>query len=251
MNSDVLPGYCTYDELQVELDEELVRLNRREQQTYWPRYMLRRIPLYGIPFLVLFLYFFFLGMSKNVGEAKVKIILAAIDLSWIVNSFSMLCLILISVVSLLSMLIQWWIFSTRGINENLTNDEKQTSDTWNKFVAHFFIIVFLFSNFLIVQKLWFSIYYGCIVFLILTFLPLIADRTLGFTRRNERIKLMIRRVKRLREINYSRKKLDLPFEEKHVLEYMKILDDADHSKNQDTVSDTSFLINQLVNLKSK
>ncbi|CAM4514068.1 hypothetical protein KLAE6086_24370 [Klebsiella aerogenes] len=85
------------------------------------------------------------------------------------------------------------------------------------------------------------------MFLVLTLLPLLIDRTLGVTRQNERLKIYVRRLERLDELNILREKMNIRFEESHFSEYIKLVDEADHSKNLDTVSDTSYFMTLIEN----
>lgn len=113
--------------------------------------------------------------------------------------------------------------------------------------AHFILFMGFMMLFLSIYGDEYKLYYGFFTFLTLTFCPLLIDRTLGITRQNERFKLYIRRLERLDELNVFREKINIKFEELHFIEYMKLIDEADHSKNQDTFSDTSYFMTLIEN----
>lgn len=235
----------TFDSLQTEMNNQLVRLRRKENESYWPRYLVRRISLYAIPALMFFGFFFSLGLSKNIGFDKVNAMLGNIDF------LPMTVSILLSVITALLavLLLQWKLFNSRCI-QCLSATEKISNDSNYKLMAHILIILFCVSVFFLLYKTKFTVYYGLLAFFILTFLPLLVDRTLGITRRNERFTILIRKLERLNKLNISRRSLAVTFQEVHLLEYMKILEDADDSKTKDTVSDTSYIMSQLEKLKS-
>lgn len=235
----------TFDSLQTEINNQLVRLRRKENESYWLRYLVRRIPLYAIPLLIFFGFFFSLGLSKNIGFEKVNDMLGNID--FLPVTISVLIFVITALVA--AVLLQWRMFSGR-CNRCLSVSEKISSDSKYKSIAHILIIIFCISVLSLVYKTNFTIYYGLLAFSILTFLPLLLDRTLGITRRNERFTLLIRKLERLKQLTISRKSLGMTFEEMHLLEYMKVLEDADESKTKDTVSDTAYIMSQLEKFKS-
>lgn len=235
--SSTLPGfkYTDANGLQAKLKEELKNLREKECKSYWPRFLIRRISLYAIPFLMFFTFFFCLSLTKKVGLEKVSAMIDVLNLpSW--NSLFWGVAIIILVLS-----IQWLMFNHKFCSQ-ATNSIIKTSRAGYKNFAHVILLIGFIILFLSVYGCEYKLYYGFLTFLALTLCPLLIDRTLGLTRKNERFKLYIRRLERLNELNVLRDKINIKFEEPHFIEYIKLVDEADHSKNQDTVSDTSYFM---------
>lgn len=240
--SSTLPGfkYTDANGLQAKLKEELENLREKECKSYWPRFLIRRISLYAIPFLMFFTFFFCLSLTKKVGLEKVSAMINVLNLpSW--NSLFWGVVIIVLV-----LLIQWLMFN-RKFRSQATNSIIKTSRAGYKNFAHVILFMGFIILFLSVYGCEYKLYYGFLTFLALTLCPLFIDRTLGLTRKNERFKLYIRRLERLNELNVFREKINIKFEEPHFIEYIKLVDEADHSKNQDTVSDTSYFMTLIEN----
>lgn len=240
--SSTLPylQYSDADGLQPKLKEELKNLRKKEYLSYWPRFLIRRISLYAIPFLIVFTFFFCLSLTKKVGIEKVNNMLVTLSIS-----FSG-CLLLGVIISVFVLLLQWRCFNCKYSPQD-ANEVVGSRKLNYKSLAHVIFFIFYLFLFVFIYCANNKVFYGFIVFLVLTLLPLIIDRTLGVTRQNERLKLYIRRLERFDELNILRKKMDIKFEESHFIEYMKLVDEADHSKNQDTVSDTSYFMTLIEN----
>lgn len=227
--------YSDADGLQSKLKEELKNLRKKEFLSYWPRFMIRRISLYAFPFLMFFTFFFCLSLTKKVGIEKVNIILGAQNVP--ARDYLLLAVGILAAV----LLALWWYFNREYIFP-ATNNVVEIPKKNYKYFAHVVLICLFIYLFLYVYNSEYKVFYGFITFLVLTILPLFIDRTLGLTRQNERFKLYIRRLERLDELNTLREKMNIKFEESHFIEYMKLVDEADYSKNQDTVSDTSYFM---------
>lgn len=232
--------YSDADGLQPKLKEELKNLRKKEYLSYWPRFLIRRISLYAIPFLMFFTFFFCLSLTKKVGVDKVNNMLGTLSIS-----FSGYLLVGI-ITSIVVLLLQWRCFN-RKYSPQDANGVVGSRKLKYKLLAHVMFVISCVLLFVFIYCTNNKVFYGFIVFLVLTLLPLIIDRTLGGTRQNERLKLYIRRLERLDELNVFRGEMNIKFEESHFLEYMKIVDEADNSKNQDTVSDTSYFMTLIEN----
>jgi len=242
--SSTLPylQYSDADGLQPKLKEELKSLRKKEYLSYWPRFLIRRVSLYAIPFLVFFVFFFCLSLTKKVGAEIINTILGTLKLPfWLDLTLGGLLLI-----AFLLLIFQWRMF-TKGYNSQTTNSVNNISRTEYKIYSHVIISIGYILLFFFIYGTNYKLYFGFLTFLVLTLLPLIIDRTLGITRQNERYKLYIRRLERLDELNALREKMNIKFEESHFIEYMKLADEADHSKNQDTISDTSYFMTLIEN----
>ncbi|EII3508330.1 TPA: MFS transporter [Escherichia coli] len=240
--SSTLTGfkYTDANGLQAKLKEELKNLREKEYKSYWPRFLIRRISLYAIPFLMFFTFFFCLSLTKKVGVEKANAMIDVLSLpAW--NSLFWGVAIIILV-----LLGQWLMFNRKFFLQT-TNDTIKTSRAGYKNCAHGILFIGFILLFLSIYGIDHKLYYGFLTFLVLTLCPLLIDRTLGLTRQNERFKLYIRRLERLNELNVFREKINIKFEEPHFIEYMKLVDEADHSKNQDTVSDTSYFMTLIEN----
>ncbi|MBW4226748.1 hypothetical protein JW320_20225 [Enterobacter roggenkampii] len=232
--------YSDTDGLQPKLREELKKLRKKEYLTYWSRFLIRRISLYAFPFLIFFTFFFCLSLTKTVGVEKVNNMLGTLSISFGG------CLLIGLIISFVVLLLQWWCFNSKYSPQD-TNEVVGSRKLIYKLFAHFIFIISCVLLFVFVYCTNYNVFYGFIVFLVLTLLPLLIDRTLGVTRQNERLKLYVRRLERLDELNMLREKMNVRFEESHFSEYIKLVDEADHSKNQDTVSDTSYYMTLIEN----
>lgn len=232
--------YSDDNGLQPKLKAELENLRKKEYLSYWPRFIIRRISLYATPFLMFFAFFFCLSLTKKIGIEKVNNMFVTLSIS-----FSG-CLLLGVGISVVVLLLQWGCFNCKYSPQDA--DGVVGSRKLNyKLLAHVIFVVLCVLLFIFIYCTNNKVFYGFVVFLVLTLLPLIIDRTLGVTRQNERFKIYIRRLERLDELNTLRGKMNIKFEESHFIEYMKLADEADHSKNQDTVSDTSYFMTLIEN----
>lgn len=232
--------YSDADGLQPKLREELKNLRKKEYLSYCSRFLIRRISLYAFPFLMFFTFFFCLSLTKKIGVEKVNNMLGILSISYSG------CLLIGFVISVVMLLLQWWCFNSKYSPQD-TNGVVGSRKLIYKLLAHFVFIISCVLLFVFIYCANNNVFYGFIVFLVLTLLPLLIDRTLGVTRQNERLKLYIRRLERLDELNTLREKMNIKFEESHFIEYIKLVDEADHSKNQDTVSDTSYFMTLIQN----
>lgn len=227
--------YASEDGLKSKLEKELEFVRKKEYLSYWPRFLIRRISLYAIPPLIFFTFFFCLSLTKKVGIEKVNVILGN-------QNVPARGYLLLAVVFLTAVLFAQWYFFNREYTLPAANKMVKIHKETYKFIAHMVLIIYSIFLFLYIYNTEFKVFYGVLTFLVLTLFPLILDRTLGLTRQNERLKLYARRLERLDELNTFREKMNIKFEECHLIEYMKLIDEADHSKKQDTVSDTSYFM---------
>lgn len=232
--------YSDADGLQPKLREELENLRKKEYLSYWSRFLIRRISLYAFPFLMFFTFFFCLSLTKKIGVEKANNMLGTLSIS-----FSG-CLLIGLIILVIMLLLQWWYFNSQYSPLD-ANGVVRSRKLIYKSLAHFIFIISCVLLFVFIYCAKNNVFYGFIVFLVLTLLPLLIDHTLGITRQNERFKLYIRRLERLDELNALREKMNIKFEESHFVEYIKLVDEADHSKNQDTVSDTSYFMTLIEN----
>ncbi len=240
--SGTLP-YLKYSDdngLQPKLKEDLKNLRKKEYLSYWPRFLIRRVSLYAFPFLMFFAFFFCLSLTKKVGAENVNTMLGTLKISF------RGCLLSGVFISIVVLFLQWGSFNCKYSPQD-TNKVVGSRKLNYKLLAHAVFVISCVILFVLIYCSNNKVFYGFIVFLLLTLSPLIIDRTLGVTRQNERYKLYIRRLERLDELNILRQKINIKFEEYHFIEYMKLVDEADHSKNQDTVSDTSYFMTLIEN----
>ncbi len=79
---------------------------------------------------------------------------------------------------------------------------------------------------------------GLLCFGTISLCAMLADRTLGYTKSNERYQLFSRKLGGLVVMSESRKARGIPLEEVHLLEFAKIFDDLRTDKHSNTVADT-------------
>ena len=86
---------------------------------------------------------------------------------------------------------------------------------------------------------------GLLFFGSVSLCAMLADRTLGYTKSNERHQLFSRKLGGLQVMSESRNARGITFEEIHLLEYAKIFDDLRADKQSNAVADTQRMFDQL------
>jgi hypothetical protein len=226
---------ASFSALVSKLKEQKAQLESKQKKSYWKRYIIRRLPLVSISFLIFFASFFSMGLVKEIGFQAVNSSLATlavvpdINFLWILTTPIIIQFILIP--------------------ERLDKINKKTL-ALNK--IGFIICIFSFFSFLamLIMKMEFAVQLGFPIFTLFTILPLLFDRTLGWTRQNNRFGLFSCKLQGLIELNATREKLSIEFSEHNVLEYLKVIDDFNNSKYNDTISDSFYLLHQAEKLKS-
>lgn len=235
-------GYYNYNKLCEFLEKEKMYLIPKKNSTYWVRYTIRRIPLYMIVgfvyFLILNMFLFSESPLKNI---SLELVLSSSDFFNFIEKKRVISSMLVIIFTFQWMLISFIVFL--GLKSYKYNILLKISINLS-----LFIILIIMMN--ICSKNNLSYIFGLFLFSISTFLPLIIDRTLGYTRRNERYSYYISKIERLIALNKSREKLRILFSEEFILESINAIDSLYLNKNNDTVNDTLYLLSQLEKFKS-
>ncbi|KJV32784.1 hypothetical protein VI06_04975 [Aquitalea magnusonii] len=234
-----------YKELLTMLANEEESLKLKVKETYWLRYVFRRIPLFAGVGLIFFGVCFAMAMTKEIGFEAVDKFLKSLLL------FDKGCRDYILIVSLALLLaralLPWYFFDRKSINDS--NKKK----IWNKFldkpVTNFLLSGVLLSGFSTILASKYPLQFGIAVFSVVTVSSILIDRVLGFTRRNERYQLFCSKALGLQILFRSREKLKIIFSQSHLLECSQFYEELRQSKHNDTVADSFYILSQIEQLK--
>ncbi|WP_147402472.1 antiviral RADAR system accessory protein RdrD [Aeromonas veronii] len=222
-----------YTSLISQLKTEQQRLNKKSLESYWLRYTFRRIPLLFGSGFIFFAVCLGMAMFKEIGLNTVNSFLNGLI------SFDVGCLNYIFGGVLLLLFL-------RG---TIPCGSKYVNTTWHKVITNISLLTLSLATFFIVIRSQHPLIFGLAVFSFMTIFSILLDRTLGFTRRNERYQLFANRAEGLCILFASRGKLNIEFAESHLLELAQYYEQLRLSKYNDTISDSHYLLAQLEQLK--
>lgn len=128
--------------------------------------------------------------------------------------------------------------------------EKATELDWSlKFFTNSLLLNLLLVGVLVTLISKYPLVLGLAVFSVVAISTMLIERSLGFTRRNERYQLFASRAEGLCILFASREKLGVPFVESHLLELGQFYEALRLSKHNDTISDSHYLLAQVERLK--
>lgn len=245
-----------FDELTQMYSFHAIALKNKERESYWLRYLFRRIPLFSGFGLIFFGVCLALEMN-NTFSGKIEDFFHSLIL------FDKGCrdhILIGSVVLLLlrSFLPQTWFVEKHGkevgaeIN-NETNAEnknlhKSRTEYWEKPITLLLVLSALISGFSWIISHPHALSLGLSIFFVVTLGSLLADRMLGFTRRNERYQLFYSRAKGLIIESRSWGKICdesgdmINFNEKHLLECAAFFEELRLDKHNAAVRDSFYLL---------
>lgn len=227
-----------YDELQTKIAAKKQEFESKQQASYWQRYVIRRIPLFTIPILVFYSTIFALGFVKGIGSETANSLIPSLPFSVYITHNMLFTLIAFVSVHFVFVGLKY-----KGMSK--------ISRFLNKLVFNSLMITIVYSISALIYYEVHSVALGVVVFAPLCILPLLVDRTLGWTRQNDRFKLFSSKMQGLIELNLARASLDVAFGERNVLEYIGILEQFESQKFNDTVSDSFYVLNQIEQLKAQ
>lgn len=245
MSSNTIEGIDNYSKLIALLTEEKNKLDEKGTKLYCLRYLFRRIPLYMVFGLVYFIMLYIVLLIEAIDIKDLYLWFKGFFIS--PNGINQTCynVILITIFALILTL------------PNITLcKQMMCKNSKIEYFYYFIKIVFsitmimitLFLIYIIMESL-LSLQIGLIVFSILTVMPLIIDRSLGFTRQCERYKFYAGKIKRLIVLNLSREELGVVFSENNIIESIQIFDELCQNKYTDTIDDSYYLLSQLERMK--
>ncbi|GAP75184.1 hypothetical protein W04_1704 [Pseudoalteromonas sp. SW0106-04] len=228
----------SYTELNHRLKSQKSEFDNNQKATYWKRYVIRRIPLFTIPLLVFYAVIFILGFVDDAGTKAAKLIIPNLPYSVYLTPDVLCALILIALVHSLIVGIKYKAF-------------KKKWEVCNKLIFNALMFAIVYSSSALIYYQIHAVTIGLATFAPLSIFPLLIDRTLGWTRQNDRFKLFSSKIQGLIELNLARKSLNVAFSEGNVLEYLGVMEQFESQKYNDTVSDSFYILTQVEKLQQQ
>ncbi|HDZ8879958.1 TPA: hypothetical protein RUX67_004039 [Aeromonas dhakensis] len=245
-----------FDELTQMYSFHSIALKNKERESYWLRYLFRRLPLFSGVGLIFFGVCLALEMNNMLSGNNDDFFH-----SLILFDKGYRDLILIGSVVLLLLRIflpQTWFVEKYGKEEGAdTNNESNTknktrrekwTEYWEKPITLVLIFSALISGFSWIISHPHALSLGLSIFSVVTLGALLADRMLGFTRRNERYQLFYSRAKGLIIESRSWGKICdesgnmINFNEKHLLECAAFFEELRLDKHNAAMRDSFYLL---------
>lgn len=221
----------SFDDIIAKMTEQSSKLKEKSQETEWQRHILRRIPVYAGAVMIFFLMCVLTKVTK-IFELK--------DLGiWIgtLNQFMLSGLGTSLLILFFMIMISFYIYEARRVKK------------WKKATISFalqFSVVMVFLWTINIENKTAAIFFGLVFFGTLTLAAMLADRTLGYTRRNERYDFFSKQAEALATKYASLKTIpDSSFSEQHLNECLAFFEQLHLSKYNDTVTDSFYLLSQI------
>lgn len=234
-----LKKIANFDDLIKVFEIESQKLKLKYKESYWVRYLFRRIPLFSGFAALFYGGCFLLTLSESVGSKVVNAFLFSIKPFY--TEYSDEILIGAIVLLLLRTLLpcKWFVDF---------DDSKSGRKLWENKIEKP-IAVLLMSSALVSGFYWtlaseHPLPMGLISFSAVMLGALLSDRSLGFTRRNERLYLYANRAERLAILSRSRKEMGIEFSESHLTECLEFFDALNRDKHRATVSDSFYMLRE-------
>lgn len=237
----------SYDDLIGCLTEEEAKLTEKANQQYLWRYVCRRIPLFFGFGLIFFAVCFAIALQESVGVVVMNAFLHGWS-PWVWKMlggslyfpvFIIVMLVAVVLAFLLCSCVDTDPQSNKGADGKSCRQRNALFALSMSFIAVFCGVLASAS----------PLYPGVAIFASITFIAMWTDRTLGFTRANERYEFFAGRAARLRELLEFRKSNSTVLKEKDLQEVVALFDELALSKYRDTVGDTFFVLKYLEGLK--
>lgn len=228
----------TFDELNIQIQVKKGEFESKQQASYWQRYVIRRIPLFTIPVLIFYLTIFALGFVKDIGTQVANSLVPSLPFSVYITSDTPCTLCAVVLVHFVFVGLKY-----KGMDK-----------IWrllNKLVFNVLMIAIIYSVSTLIYKEVHTVALGIVVFVPLCILPPLVDKTLGWTRQNDRFKLFSSKMQALIELNLARESFGVAISERNILEYLGVLEQFESQKYNDTVSDSFYILNKIEQLKQQ
>ncbi|WP_156560001.1 MULTISPECIES: antiviral RADAR system accessory protein RdrD [Aeromonas] len=245
-----------FDELTQMYSFHAIALKNKGRESYWLRYLFRRLPLFSGFGLIFFCVCLALEMN-NMFSGKIDDFFHSLIL--FDKGFRDHILIGSVVLLLLRSFLPWTLFVDKYGKEagaeinNESNTKNKTfrkmwTEYWEKPITLLLVLSALISGFSWIISHPHALLLGLIIFSVVTFGSLLADRMLGFTRRNERYQLFANRAEGLIVESRSWGKIDDKsgdmnnFNEKHLLECAAFFEELRLDKHNAAMRDSFYLL---------
>ncbi|MCU7964523.1 MULTISPECIES: antiviral RADAR system accessory protein RdrD [unclassified Shewanella] len=236
MSQNNIKPITNYTELLAVLNATKVELKDKVKETNWLRYTFRRIPLYSATGLIFFAVCLAMAMVDQIGFKVIDQFLKqpiSLDFNWPEWILG---------ISFLLLLIFLFVSSTK-------QSDVEALSLLSKFATNSLLLDMLLVGGLVVITSPYPLQLGLALFSVVTLSAMLIERSLGFTRRNERYQLFASRAEGLCILFASREKLGVPFVESHLLELGQFYEALRLNKHNDTISDSHYLLAQVERLK--
>ena len=244
MTEKTKPNQITnFDELIQMYEWYASDLKKKDKKSYWLRYLFRRIPLFAGMGLIFFVVCLALTMTETFGLQEIKDFL--VSLRWFDVGCRDWILIGSFVLLLLRSFLPWSWFAAQ---DKTKTGRKKWETCWEKPATLLLLSSVLFGGFSWIISQEHALLLGLSFFAIVTVGALLADRTLGFTRRNERYQLFANRAEGLIVESRSRGKIldksgkTIQFNEEHLLECSAFFEALRQDKHNATMSDSFYVL---------
>ena len=220
----------SFDDIIELMKKTSLKLKNKSQETEWQRYVFRRIPVYAGTAMMFFLIYLLMTTIKVMPFDQVSQLLGKL------SQFTLSCSGIVLNLPLI-LLITW--FTSK--NHTRHKYRKALLSLGLKLVT-----TALFIWVISLENKSYSLITGIMLFGTATFSAMLADRTFGYTRRNERYDFFSKQAKML-AIKYDSLKAmpNSSFSEQHLNEYLAFFEQLRISKYNDTVSDSFYLLSQI------
>jgi hypothetical protein len=221
------------------LEQTQKDLKNKAKETNWLRYTFRRIPLYAASGFIFFAVCLAMAMVEQIGFKVVDQFLkqpTSLDFNW--REYTL-------IISFL--LLQLLAFFT---GKKFTDKKIDGLGLFVRLLTTILLLAILLSVFSVVITSQYPLQLGLASFSVVLLSAMLTERSLGFTRRNERYQFFAARAEGLQTLFASRKMLDIKFCEAHLLELAKFYEELQQSKFKDTLSDSHYLLTQLEQFKA-
>ncbi|WBA15490.1 antiviral RADAR system accessory protein RdrD [Salinivibrio proteolyticus] len=219
----------SFDDIITLMNKQSSKLKKKSQQTEWQRHVSRRIPVYAGTVMVFFLICLLMTTTKALPLEQVGNLLSELS-NLATSGFGVTALIL-----LYALLHGVYIYKTHT-GYNLLKHSLSLGLKLITSLLFLWIISFENKSAALIT--------GIALFGTVTFSVILADRTLGYTRRNERYDLFSKQAEALAAKYASLKAMpESSFSEQHLNECVAFFEQLRLSKHNDAVSDSFYLIN--------
>ncbi|WP_145985749.1 hypothetical protein [Aquitalea magnusonii] len=198
-------------------------LEKKAGETRVMRYIFRRIPLYASAGLIFFALCLLTSFSNEIGMESVS--------EWILDVKDFIVTQFFSFCGLLFL---------RFVLMILNGKSKWCEEFFSLLLG--LSILITFKCLLVYEH---SIIAGLVLYGTVTLLATVIDRTLGYTRSNERYLLFSNRAKNMAIMYKSFSKMGVTLREEHIRECGKFFEELQLTKYNDTVGDSFYLLGQL------
>ncbi len=220
-----------FDENSISNMDDLTNLMRKTEksleekagETRVMRYIFRRIPLYASAGLIFFALCLLTSFSNKIGMDSVSTWISDVKVFVVAQFFSFFGLLFLRFILM------------------ILNGENKWYEEFFSLLLGLSVLI-TFKCLLVYEH---SIIAGLVIYGTVALLATVIDRTLGYTRSNERYLLFSNRAKNMAIMYRSFSKMGVTLREEHIRECGKFFEELQLTKYNDTVGDSFYLLGQL------